>query len=250
MTHITNSATSVAPNSFRKEGIKNKNTMELDFIVRGLEQGCRKAKDWELYVAYQEQYAPKIKSKIYGKYEEKFGTCIVEEAVMAVDELLTDGGYTYRGANGERSAMSFLIRIATNKMFDQRRKRSREISLDTVSADEFHSTFSAWNPSQIRVIEEAMKAFEEAVVSLSNAKALTEKLRRRVDERLLGYSTKEALLRLKNVLNGTELNRKMLNKEDKQRSRDRRLLVNNLRSLRAQGLLRPRYSEVLTGLLC
>ncbi|MEE2904669.1 MAG: hypothetical protein VYC39_20235 [Myxococcota bacterium] len=250
MTNTLNSATSVALNYFPKEGTTNKPKVELDFIVRRLEQGCRTVEDWELYVAYQEQYAPGLKSKVYGKYEDKFGTCIVEEALMAVDELLTEGGYVYRGANGNRSALSFLIRIATNKVFDQRRKRSREVPLDIISDDEIPVSFSAWNPAQIRIIEDAMTAFEKAVATLSNGTALTEKLRKRVDERLLGFSTKEALLRLSDVLKGTELNRTALNNEDKRRSRDRRLLVNNLRSLRAQGLLRPRYSEVLTGLLC
>ena len=114
-------------------------------------------------------------------------------------------------------------------MFDQRRKRSREVPLDILSEDDIPVPLSAWNPAQIRIIEDAMTAFEQAVASLSNGTALTEKLRKRVDERLLGFSTKEALLRLSDVLKGTELNRTMLNNEDKRRSRDRRLLVNNLR---------------------
>jgi len=249
MTQITTSATSVAPDGFRKEGItNNNNTMKLDHIVRGLQNGCQSPKDWELLLAFHEHYAPKIANVIRGDFEARAGTCAVEEALTAVEDLLIGGGYSYFGANGEKSALRMLLRVAKGKVIDGVRRGGRSVELGS-QVSNLYAEEPVWDDARLRTVRDAVKAYETLLLQESNGSRWCRRFRNFVSDRLQGLSTRESLVEHGEFESLDEVTAGHQNAADQRRRRDRERFLESIEAYRLDGALSTRNAEVLSGLL-
>ena len=249
MTQMINSATSVAPNRFRKEGITNNNNkMKLDHIIRGLQNGCQSPKDWELLLAFHEHYAPKIETIIRGDFEARAGTCAVEEALTAVEDLLIGGGYSYSGTNGEKSALSMLLRVAKRKVIDGVRRDGRSVELGT-HLSSLYAEEPVWDEARLRTVRDAVKSYETLLLQETNGSRWNRRFRNLVSDRLQGLSTKEALVEHGEFESLDEVTACHQNAADQRRRRDRERFIKSIETYRLEGELSVRNAEVLLGLL-
>ncbi len=161
---------------------------------------------------------------------------------------MIEGGYNYRGANGEKSAQCFLLQRAKGRVIDRARRDGRSVDIDDL-VTELWAEESVWEPAQMRTIRDAVSAYERVLQTKSDGGRWSKRFRTLVTDRLQGISTKESLVRCGEFTSVDDVSASRQNAADQRRHRDRKRFMSSIERCRSKGGITPRHAEVLLGLL-